>query len=88
MEGEGAGLEASCVGGECGWGIGSLGDFTCCSDFRSCRPDGGVSVGCSPIEFWDTSSGLAMRKPPNDWERLKSPSMIKPSNGRPPDQDN
>jgi len=32
-EGEGAGLVVSGVGGECDWGIGSLGDFTCCSEF-------------------------------------------------------
>jgi len=37
--------------------------------------DGADSVCCSPGEFRDASSGLAIRKPPKDWERLKSPSM-------------
>ena len=85
--GEGTELEASCVGGLCGWGLGSSGAFTCCSE--SCKLDGGVSVSCSPIEFWDASSGLAIRRPPNDWERLKSPSMMDcQSAGRLPDEDN
>lgn len=27
-------------------------------------------------ELGDSSSGFAIRRPPRDWERLKSPSMI------------
>ena len=29
-----------------------------------------------PLELGDASSGLAIRSPPNDWERLKSPLML------------
>ena len=36
---------------------------------------GAMLEGSSLNELGDTSSGLAMRKPPRDWERLKSPSM-------------
>ena len=36
---------------------------------------GAMLEGSSLNELEDASSGLAMRKPPRDWERLKSPSM-------------
>lgn len=36
---------------------------------------GAMFGGSSLNEPEDASSGLAMRKPPRDWERLKSPSM-------------
>ena len=36
----------------------------------------GTTVAGSSDEFREESSGFAIRRPPSDWERLKSPSMM------------
>lgn len=36
----------------------------------------GTTVAGSSDEFKEESSGFAIRRPPSDWERLKSPSMM------------
>lgn len=38
----------------------------------------------SSDEFKEESSGLAMRRPPSDWERLRSPSMMAGGGGLTP----
>jgi hypothetical protein len=57
---------SSASAGPCETGDGSL-----------CRAVG--ACPCGPPEFGgEESSGFAIRSPPNDWERLKSPSMTPP----------
>ena len=41
-------------------------------------------IGSSLTELGDTSSGLAIRKPPRDFDRLKSPSIEKEEGPRRP----
>ena len=43
---------------------------------------GAMLEGSSLNELGDASSGFAMRKPPRDWERLKSPSMAGPKGNK------
>lgn len=67
-------MSCGCEGGECGLRslFGSIG----CSVMTFREVDGGQSRACSEGEHCEASSGLAMRSPPKDWERLKSPLMV------------
>jgi hypothetical protein len=46
-------------------------------------PAPGVGVAVSSDECREELSGFAIRKPPKDWERLKSPSMMGTDGGWP-----
>lgn len=57
--------------GEATWGPESTGE----AEMERGDIVGAMLEGSSLNEPEDASSGLAMRKPPRDWERLKSPSI-------------
>lgn len=57
--------------GEAIWGLASIRE----GEMERGDIVGAMLTGSSLDEPEDASSGLAMRKPPRDWERLKSPSI-------------
>ena len=69
-------MPLACVGGnECGVGFSNPAFGGTCGVETGESEAARLSTGSSLRELVEASSGLAIRRPPRDWERLKSPSM-------------